>query len=181
MRLFLDACVLFPPVTREILLGYARAGGFTPLWSARVLEEWALAMRAKQGEAAEVLARGDIALLRAGFPGGEISNYEEIEDGIFPPDPADAHVIAAAVKGEAEAVITFNIKDFPLRLLRPFGLGRMHPDEFLSTALARDGQRMEAALRPLEAIAKERGVEFRAFLKRGTLPRLGKGWERSGF
>ncbi|MBL3553988.1 PIN domain-containing protein, partial [Rhodovulum sulfidophilum] len=43
MKVLLDACVLYPTVLREILLGVARRGGFTPLWSARILEEWARA------------------------------------------------------------------------------------------------------------------------------------------
>lgn len=37
MRLVLDACVLFPGRLRDILLGVAERGGFTPLWSARIL------------------------------------------------------------------------------------------------------------------------------------------------
>lgn len=176
MRLFVDACALFPVATREILLAYARADGFTPLYSARVLEEWARAAGAKQGAAAEMLARGDIALLRACFPSGEIKGYEAREQELAPPDPADAHVIAAALTG-AEAILTFNTRDFPLRLLRPLGVGRLHPDEFLAAAFARDSQRMEAAMRPIAAMAEARGASFRAFLKRAALPRLGKAWE----
>lgn len=61
MKIFLDACVLFPTVTREMLLGVARAGVFEPQWSPRVLEEWARAAL-KIGPEAEVFARGEIAL-----------------------------------------------------------------------------------------------------------------------
>lgn len=178
IRLFLDACVLYPVATREILLNYARAGGFAPVWSGRVLEEWARAAAAKLGPEDEARARGDAALLRARFPEGEAAGWEAIEAEIRSPDPADAHVIAAARVGGAEAIVTFNIRDFPLKALRPVGLGRLHPDEFLTGALARDGQRLEAALGPLAEAAARRGVSFRAFLKRAALPRLGKAWER---
>lgn len=178
MRLFLDACVLYPAATREILLNYAKAGGFAPLWSARVLEEWARAAAAKMGPEDEARARGDAALMAAWFPGGEATGYEALEGETWSPDPADAHVIAAAVAGEAEAICTFNIRDFPLKSLRAHGLGRLHPDEFLAGAFARDGQRLEAALAPLAAIAASRDTPFRVFLKRAALPRLGKAWER---
>lgn len=178
MRLFLDACVLYPVATREILLNYAKAGGFTPLWSARVLEEWARAAGAKQGAEQESRARGDAALLRAGFPGGEITSYEALEADYRSRDPADSHVVAAARMGEADAIVTFNIRDFPLRLLRPFSLGRFHPDEYLYAAFMRDGQRLEAALAPLAEMAAARGAGLRSFLKRAALPRLGKAWER---
>lgn len=177
MKLFLDACVLYPVATREIILNYAKAGGFAPVWSARVLEEWARAAGAKTGAADEARARGDAALLRARFADGEATGWESIENEVRSPDPADAHVIAAARAGGAEAIVTFNTRDFPLKALRPVGLGRLHPDEWLTSALRRDGQRLEAALAPLAAMAAERDFSFRTFLKRASLPRLGTAWE----
>ncbi|MEM8879755.1 MAG: PIN domain-containing protein, partial [Pseudomonadota bacterium] len=53
----LDACVLYPTVLREVLLGVAEAGLYRPVWSARIVEEWARAA-AKSGTAAEMQARG---------------------------------------------------------------------------------------------------------------------------
>ncbi|MEO1614130.1 MAG: PIN domain-containing protein, partial [Pseudomonadota bacterium] len=138
MKLFLDACVLYPVATREILLGYARAGGFAPLWSARVLEEWARAASAKLGSEDEARASGDAALMGAWFPGGLVEGYEAREAEVWSPDAADAHVIAAAIVGDAEGIVTFNTRDFPLRELRMHGLERVHPDEFLARRL-RDG------------------------------------------
>lgn len=174
MRLFLDACVFFPVTTREILRAYADAGGFTPLWSARVMEEWARAAKTKQN--AEAAARGDIALWRATFD-GEVSGYEATEAGIRLPDPADAHVAAAAHHGRADAVLTFNIRDFPLRAMRPLALSRLHPDEYFAARWRDDQGRLAEALSPLARQAAEAGVGFRAFLKRASLPRLGKAWE----
>ena len=121
MRLFLDACVLFPVATREILRVYAGAGGFTPLWSARVMEEWARAAASKQD--AEAAARGDIALWRAAFD-GEVSGYEAREDAIFLPDPHEVHVAAAAAHGQVDAVLTFNTRAFPPREMRALGVLR---------------------------------------------------------
>jgi len=43
MKILLDACVLFPTILREILLAAAEETQFEPLWSARILEEWARA------------------------------------------------------------------------------------------------------------------------------------------
>lgn len=174
MRLFLDACVLFPVATREILRAYAGAGGFTPLWSARVMEEWARAARDKQD--AEAAARGDAALWRAHFD-GEVSGFEAREDAISLPDPADVHVAAAAAHGRADAVLTFNIKDFPVRAMRPLGLARLHPDEYLSARWRDDQGRLAEALSPLARKAREQDMPFRSFLKRASLPRLGKAWE----
>lgn len=172
MILCIDACALYPVALREMLVLYAKAGGFAPVWSARAAEEWARAAGAKQGPEAELRARGDAVRMRAAFPAGEIE-----ADGDFDgPDPADAHVVAAALSGGAEAIITFNLKDFPARALRPLGIVAAHPDAFLADALKRDGARLRAALAEMERAAAGRGM--RAFLKRAGLPRFGKGWER---
>ncbi len=176
MILCLDACALYPVALREMLIGYAKAGGFTPVWSARAAEEWARAAGAKQGEAAEMLARGDAARMRAAFPEGEIDAAGDFESGFDGPDPADAHVVAAALAGGAEAILTFNLKDFPSRALRPLGLVALHPDAFLAGALKRDPMRLRAALAEMERAVAGRGM--RAFLKRTGLPRFGKAWER---
>ena len=42
MRVLIDACVLYPTVMREVVLGVAAQGLFTPRWSPRILEEWAV-------------------------------------------------------------------------------------------------------------------------------------------
>ena len=60
MRVLLDANVLYPTVMREVLLGCARAGLFEPLWSARILEEWARAA-ARLGPEGEAVARAEVA------------------------------------------------------------------------------------------------------------------------
>ncbi len=177
MRLVLDTCVLFPVATREILLSYARAGGFDPVWSSRILEEWTRATHAKRSPADTARVSGDIALMKVQFPYAMAEDWERLEDEVQLPDPNDAHVVAAARAGYAKGVITFNIRDFPMRTLTPLGLSRQHPDEFLRNAWLRDGVRLQAAMTPLADVAKANGASFRGFLKRASLPRLGKLWD----
>ena len=64
MKLLIDTCVLFPTVMRHALLGACKIQGWTPLWSERILEEWAHSAR-KLGPEGEIQARGEIALLKA--------------------------------------------------------------------------------------------------------------------
>lgn len=177
MRMILDTCVLFPVATREILLNYSKAGGFTPIWSDRILEEWRLAAEAKLSEEDSIMAAGDRALLGAHFPNSLATDWERLQDEVTSPDPDDAHVIAAARAGQADGIITFNLRDFPMCCLAPYGLYCIHPDEFLRNAFLRDRQRLQSALVPLADAAAVKGLSFRTFLKRGNLPRLGKAWE----
>lgn len=51
------------------------------------------------------------------------------------PDGDDRHVLAAAVCGHADAIVTFNLAHFPAAALAPFGIEAQHPDEFLLNQL----------------------------------------------
>lgn len=176
MRLLLDACVLYPTVLREILLGCARAGLFAPLWSDRILEEWARAAR-RLGPAAEAQARGEIALLRAAFPAASVPVPAGLERRLALPDPDDVHVLAAAVAGGAEAIVTFNAADFPRGVLGAEGLARRDPDGLLWELWSHHPETVGAVVARVHAEAERLAGEplpLRALLKRAKLPRLGK-------
>jgi hypothetical protein len=46
-------------------------------------------------------------------------------------DPDDRHVLAAAIVGRADVIVTANLKDFPAEALAPHGIEAQHPDTFL--------------------------------------------------
>ncbi|ARC88592.1 RSP_2648 family PIN domain-containing protein [Rhodovulum sp. MB263] len=176
MKVLLDACVLYPTVLREILLAVARRGGFTPLWSARILEEWARAAR-KIGPTGEAQARAEIALLRAAWPGAEVAPKAGLEARLWLPDPNDVHVLAAAIAGGADLLLTFNARDFPGHLLAEEALRRAAPDAFLMDLWLAGPDPVEAAVAEVHAAAERiagEALERRALLKRARLPRLGK-------
>lgn len=180
MRALLDACVLYPTLLRRILLVTAGTGAFRPLWSARILEEWRRAvLRDDPGDAAAV--EGEIAALRAGWPEAEIAPAPDAEADLSLPDPDDRHVLAAAIAGGAEAIVTRNLKDFPGRTLGRHGIVPRHPDSLLVEAHAAAPGDLAPALRPILAAARRAtGQDDRAVLKRAGLPRLAKAWTRGG-
>ncbi len=176
MRLLLDACVLVPTVLREILIGVARRGLYEPLWSTRILEEWARAA-ARFGPAQEALARGQIALLRAEFPRAEVAARPGLEARLHLPDANDIHVLAAAIAGNAEAIVTFNAADFPRGVLAGEGLARRDPDGLLWELWSGDPAPVAEVVEAVRAEAERLSGEaqpLRALLKRAKLPRLGK-------
>lgn len=175
-RYLLDTCVIYPTVMREMLLGVARTGAFEPLWSARILEEWARAAR-KIGPGGEAQARGEIALLRAAWPKAEVSWKPSLEDRLHLPDLADIHVLAAAISGSADAIITLNAKDFPRGILAEEGLKRIDPDTLLRGLWERDPQHVEAVAKAVRGEAERLSGEtweMRRLLKKARLPRLAK-------
>lgn len=175
MRVLIDACILFPTVTRETVVGAAAAGGFVPLWSARILEEWARATR-RLPEGAEAFARGEIALLRTAWPEAEVAADEALTAALSLPDPADRHVLAAAVAGGADVLLTRNRADFPTRTLARHGIILRDPDGFLVELLEGgvDLARVAAGVQARAERASGRPQPLRPMLKRAGLPRLGK-------
>jgi predicted nucleic acid-binding protein len=171
VRLVLDACVLFPPVMREMLLGVAGAGGFEPLWSARILEEWARAAR-RLPEGAEAAVRAEIVRLRAAWPAAEWPADADLEASLSLPDPDDRHVLATAIAGRADALLTLNRADFPPRTLARYGILLRDPDGLLYEIDAEGLDLLPVA----EAVRTRagRGAGVRQLLKRAGLPRLGK-------
>ncbi len=60
-----------------------------------------------------------------------VSGYEDLIDSLTLPDPDDRHVLTAAIRGGAEVIVTYNLKDFPAAALAPFDIKALHPDDFL--------------------------------------------------
>jgi predicted nucleic acid-binding protein len=176
MRVLIDACVLYPTVLREIVLGLAASGMFTPLWSARILEEWARAA-GKLGAGEEAVARGEIALIRARWPEAEVAVQPATEARLWLPDADDVHVLAAAIDGQADALLTLNTRDFPKRALDAEAILLRHPDEFLMELHARAPDAVRRSVAAVHGEAERLSGEdlpLRALLKRARLPRLGK-------
>lgn len=182
MKVLLDTCVLYPTVMREVLLGVAAQGVYEPLWSERILEEWALAAR-KLGPMGEVQARGEIAQVRAAWPKAEICFPPSLESRLWLPDPADLHVLAAAIAGYADVIVTENAKDFPRGILAEEGLSRVDADGFLRGLFEAQPGRVRDACEAVLAEARRISGEdwtMRGLLKKARLPRLGKALEAAG-
>ena len=178
MRACLDACVLYPTVMREVLVGAARAGLVAPVWSPRILEEWRRAAM-RRGED-PVLVGGEIATLRATFPEAEVEPGPL--DAVLP-DPDDVHVLAASVTGRCDVLVTANLKDFPTRVLSAHGIVRRDPDGLAAEWLAEAPDTMaEVAAGILAAARSLPGGPWtaRSLMRKARMPRFAKALERSG-
>ncbi len=176
MKAVLDACVIFPTVLRELLVGAAQAGLYEPLWSERILREW-LRATAKLGPLAEAQAAVEAASMRAAFPRATLREQPGIEARLLLPDPNDVHVLAVAIAGHADAIITFNAVDFPRHVLAEEGLARRDPDGFLWELWSFHPEVMTDLAERIRAEAErlsDAPVTLRALLKRSKLPKFAK-------
>jgi predicted nucleic acid-binding protein len=128
---FYDANVLYPAELRNLLMHLALTGLFRAKWSADVHEEWITALLAKRPDLTrEKLARTRELMNRHAVD-ALVTGYEELIPGLQLPDPNDQHVLAAAIRGEADVIVTMNLRDFPADLVGAFGIEARHPDEFV--------------------------------------------------
>jgi predicted nucleic acid-binding protein len=132
----LDANVLYPATLRDLLLSLARDGLYHARWSERIQDEWVRSLRQRRPELEEAALRRTCALMARAVPDSVVHGWQAIEPGLTGlPDADDRHVLAAAVCGHADAIVTFNLGDFPAAALAPFGLEALHPDDFLLNQL----------------------------------------------
>ncbi len=141
----LDACVLFPNVLRDSLPTLAEHDLFRPLWSEAILEEVRRNVIAKRHVDQSAFDR-TLALMNNSFDGALVENWEPVVTELELPDRDDRHVLVAAIAGGAQAIVTFNLADFPNQQLQPHHIDAVHPDTFLLDQLDLGPTRMLNAL-----------------------------------
>jgi PIN domain-containing protein len=142
----LDANVLYPAPLRDYFLHLASLGMYEPLWTETIQEEWVRNLLAARPDIARNALEATKRSMNKAFPGASITGYESLIEGIILPDINDRHVLAAAIMGRAQVIVTANIKDFPTDTLNPYSIQTQHPDVFVSTCIDRDSQRAIKAL-----------------------------------
>lgn len=124
----LDTCTLFGGALCDLTLELAEQGTFRPLWSEGILTELDRNLRRRGIPDDAVNYR--IATMREAFPDALVEGYEDLVDQMRC-DKKDRHVLAAAVRANAEVIVTFNLRDFPEESLQPYQIEAIHPDDFL--------------------------------------------------
>lgn len=76
------------------------------------------------------------------FPDANVADYQQHISTITLPDKDDRHVAAAAIKGNANTIVTFNLNDFPKSALSPYGIEQVHPDQFTLNLIGFDEKKL---------------------------------------
>lgn len=125
---FFDTNVLYGALLNDFILELAERGLFRPLWSPDVLAELSKNL-VKNGED-PVLVEKRITTMKSFFADAMVTGYGDLVSRMTN-EEKDRHVLAAAVRGGAEIIVTFNVKDFPAASISRFDLEIVHPDDFL--------------------------------------------------
>lgn len=177
----LDACVMYPITLTNILAQLAVEGLYTAKWTKQIDEEWVRAiLKSHQNFSRDQVLRR-LSALHAAIPDWEIvkESYSEFIEILNLPDPNDRHVLAAAIAGHADCIVTFNVKDFPAPNLEKWAIEVLHPDDFISLQLSLEPVLALTAIKHIRTRFKsppKTSVEFIELLERvglvGTADKL---------
>lgn len=152
----LDTCALWPSVQRDVLLSWAAEGLYRPLWSSAILAELEYHEAAKlvrrgvpDGEAAQ-RAQDLVAAMTNAFDDSCVTGWERLEGSYGLPDPDDEHLVAAAVVGNAGAIVTDNLRDLPRERI-PAGIHIIRPAAFASDTVSLNPDLALSAVRTMSA------------------------------
>jgi len=154
----LDTCVLWPSLQRDFLLSLAVQGLYRPLWSSAILEELEfheehkLITRGSEPKDAANAAHRLVVTMGTAFDDAIVQGWEPLEGTYGLPDPDDEHVVAAAVMGNAGAIVTDNLRDFPTDLV-PSHIQVISAKEFAADTVDVDPER---ALLAVEQMVQRR-------------------------
>jgi predicted nucleic acid-binding protein len=130
----LDANVLYPNLLRDLLISLGIAGLYSARWTEQINDEWVRNLKVNRPD---LVAKVDQikALMNESVPDCLIENFEAYIPTLTLPDAKDRHVLAAAIAGHADAIVTANLKDFPKEVLAAYNIEALHPDDFIMNQL----------------------------------------------
>jgi hypothetical protein len=108
---------------------------FRAKWTHDIHEEWMRNVVADYHDIDRLQVERIRDLMDAHVRDCLVAGYEQLIDSLTLPDITDRHVLASAIKCNADMIVTFNLKDFPAQSLEPYGIEAMHPDDFINLQL----------------------------------------------
>ncbi len=151
-RVVLDACVLANFGLCDFFLTLAETPRlFQPVWNLEILNEVQRTQTGKLGWP-EGLSGSWRAAVESAFPEAMVSVQESLVAACTNHEK-DRHVLATAIRGHAELIVTNNLKHFPAEALKPWDVCTCHPADYLITLYSLNAGVVVARL---EEIARKR-------------------------
>jgi len=128
---FFDASVLFKAAVTRFLLGAAQSGEFRAIWSELVVTEARRNLLAADRPHAAAALEQNIGLVRDPV----VAPSDAVAATLELTDVGDRHVLAAAANGEANVLVTSNVRHFDPAEAASLGVAVLTPDA-LATSIA---------------------------------------------
>jgi predicted nucleic acid-binding protein len=114
----------------DLLIRLAQRGLYRALWSREILEEVVASISRRRPDLSVELLRKRTAAMQTALQDATVEGYESLVPALHELG-SDAHVVAAAVFGHADVIVTSNVRDFPQRVLQRYRVSAEAPDDFL--------------------------------------------------
>lgn len=160
----LDTNVLYSAQLRDIHLQLARDSVYEVKWTLTILSELRDALLRQAPSVSHARLEYLFATMNRSFPDARISGIEKLVQSIHLPDPDDRHVLAAAIVGKCDTLVTQNIRHFPDDYLSSFGIRVSSPDDFLAALLITRPKRFCASVRSVLSRLDEPSYTFNEYL-----------------
>ncbi|MFJ4210433.1 PIN domain-containing protein [Paenarthrobacter sp. NPDC089675] len=162
-----DANVLYPSTLRDLLVRVAQSGLIHARWTDAILDETFGNLKANRPYLDVSKLDRTRKLMCNAVPDCLVTKYEPLEQ-VFAesPDAGDIHVMAAALKAQAQVIVTRNLKHFPAELLEPWGMEAKHPDDFLMDQFYLDAVELHIAVRGMSEALRNPPLDVNDVLKR---------------
>jgi predicted nucleic acid-binding protein len=167
-----DACVLYPAPLRDLLMELAGAGLFRARWTDEIHREWIENLLENEPHRERAKLERTRDRMNATALDCLVTGYEELIPALTLPDPDDRHVLAAAIRGRADVIVTYNLKDFPDAVLSGYGITAQHPDNFVANLFNLSAETVYTAVKEQRARLKnppKTAEEFLATLEKQSL------------
>jgi len=145
---------------------------FKAQWTDQIHKEWINALLREDKFTREKLERVR-DLMDEHVRDAKVYGYEGLIETIKLPDPDDRHVLAAAIRCNADAIVTFNLKDFPNDIVSEYTIEIIHPDEFICYQIDLSSSKACGAIKDQREALKYPPIgkqEFLAILQKQQLP-----------
>lgn len=144
-----DANVLYPNTLRDLLIRIGRAGLVHARWTEQILDEMSEALRRNRPDIDESKIKLLRELMNAAIRDCLVATDNDLIESVVLPDKDDRHVLAAAIAASADAIITWNTRDFPQEALAPYGVRAQTPDDLVSDLVCIDSAAVWACVQQI--------------------------------
>lgn len=161
-----DACVLYPAPIRDVLMHLALSDIYHARWTNAIHDEWIRSVLKNRPDLTRAQLERTRDLMNAHARDALVQGFEDLIPSLSLPDPDDRHVLAAAIRGRVDVIVTYNTKDFPVERAAYYGIEIQHPDEFLIHVFDLSPGAVLGALQRLRQTLKNPPVAIEQYLAR---------------
>lgn len=168
-----DSCVLYPAPLRDLLMRLALTDLYQAKWTKDIHREWIQSLLKNRLDLTEERLEITRAKMDLHVRDCLVFEYEELIGDLKLPDPNDRHVLAAAIKANAQTIVTYNLADFPPSAVIKYGIDAQHPDDFLRYLIDLSPSKVIRTVQETRLSLKsppKNSEEYLAILEKQSLP-----------